>query len=64
MEEGVVRMAAQMYGLVAQIEAVKARIEAMKVCNTQRDEALYDETHFFHAETELEGLSKKLIQEF
>lgn len=60
MEEGVVRMAAGMYAYVADMEAVKARIKAMETCNVGRDEPLYGEEHFFHAEQELECIAKAL----
>ena len=37
MDEGTIRQAAQMYAIVAEMEEIKANIEAMKADNAERE---------------------------
>jgi hypothetical protein len=50
----------------AKIEAIKARVEAMKVANDQRKiqdySIAYDDIHFFQAEQELNQIAEKLTE--
>ena len=59
MEEDIVRMAAKMHALVADMEAVKTKIKAMERRNELRDIG-FDELHFFNAQIELEEIAEKL----
>ncbi|HDY89360.1 MAG TPA: hypothetical protein ENH82_14750 [bacterium] len=55
---------AQVFVELAEMEAIKARIEAMKVANDRKDlpsEApAYDQGHFFTAEQELINIADRL----
>lgn len=63
-DEGVVRMDSQMWALVAQIEAARARVEAMRAENEQRirrDAALaYGDEAFFEQAGILDSLASAL----
>lgn len=67
MDEGVVRMAAEMYALVAQMEAIKTRVHAMVAENAVRVldgySPSYTSNHFFGAESELSQLAERFRQE-
>lgn len=58
-DEGVVRMDAGMWGLVAEMYAVQARIEGMKAAN-RGDVLVYDKNAFDMAERELYGIANAL----
>ena len=67
MDEGTIRMQAQMFALVAEMEAIKARIEGMKAENQQREvlghRISYNENAFIVCQLELEELSMRLREE-
>jgi len=64
MDEGTVRQAANMFALVADMEAVKARVEGMKAENGIRESLghslAYDSEHFAEAEKELSSIGHLL----
>lgn len=64
MDEGVVRMQAKMYGLVAEMYSVVANIESMKVTNKEREAQgfamAWSESAFVDAQKQLEGISHVL----
>lgn len=67
MEEGTVRMQAQIYALLADLYIEQAYLEGMKSANMQRihaNEALaYDEPQFIDVANRMEEISSKLRQE-
>jgi hypothetical protein len=64
MDEGTIRMAAQMWALIAEMNAVIARIEGMRAFNTgQLDGAGYEESAFLSEEGALLEIAKKLRSE-
>lgn len=67
MEEGVVRMQAQMFALVAEMHSEVASIEAMKAANQERidrNEAIaYDESCFSDAQIALTKIASRLREE-
>ena len=67
MNESEIRQAAQMYALVAEMEAVKSKIEGMKVENEYRiSQGLsnaFSGYSFFKAETELVKIASRLRDE-
>lgn len=64
MDEGTVRMQAQMYALVAEMHAINASVEGMKAANTERESQgyafAYDESVFDDARKELEEIATAL----
>lgn len=64
MDEGVVRMAAQMYAYVAGIEALKIVVEGMKAANMEREhrgEALaYNEYDFASVAEDMKNIIPQL----
>lgn len=67
MEEGTVRMAAQMYALVAEMEAEKAELESMNWENAQRlhrgESMAYPEGEFMMKADNLRALADRLRKE-
>ena len=67
MNESEIRQAAQMYALVAEMEAVKAMIEGIKVENAHKTSQglppAYSSGYFFEAETELVKIASRLRDE-
>ena len=67
MDEGTVRMQAQMYSLVALMEATKASIAAMQATNYERTSAglalAWNESYFEDCRLELVELSRRLREE-
>jgi len=62
MNEWTVRLAAQMYALVADMEAAKARIKGMERRN-ELNEIGYNEEAFFTVQMEIEDIARRLRQE-
>ena len=67
MNEGEIRQAAKMYALIAEMEAVKARIEGMKVeneeCIQQSKAIFYIRENFYEAEEALMKIADRLRKE-
>jgi hypothetical protein len=67
MDEGIVRMQAQMYSLVAKMHSLIANIEGMKSDNIEREANGYalawPGSCFFEAQSELQKISESLIKE-
>ena len=67
MNEGEIRQAAKMYALIAEMEAIKARIEGMKVENelrlSQGFSRAFNSTYFFKADVELMKIADRLRKE-
>jgi len=67
MNEAEIRMAASMYSLVAEMNALNARIEGMKVANmfevANTGLPMYNEQAFVTLHNELYEISKKLESE-
>jgi hypothetical protein len=67
MNGGEIRQAAKMYALIAEMEAVKARIEGMKVENELRTQQglsnAYGGNHFMEAEEALMKIADRLRDE-
>ena len=67
MEEGVVRMAAQMYALIAEMNSINAKVEGMKSENTTRESKgyslAYDDEAFCDAARRLDAIACRLRKE-
>ena len=67
MNESEIRQAAKMYALIAEMEAVRARIEGMKVENELRYQQdlsyAYGGNHFKEAEEDLMKIADRLRDE-
>ncbi len=64
MDEGVVRMQAFMYGLVAEMYAVVAEVEGMKAENKSRENRgeaqAWPELSFYESQKRLDGIASAL----
>jgi hypothetical protein len=64
MDEGIVRMQAQMFALVAEMNAILVSVEGMKAANTERESQgfalAYPESIFNDASKDLEGIATAL----
>ena len=67
MDEGSVRMQASMYALVAEMNAIQARIEGMKAENQQRESlcqsVAWNDEAFFAQQDKLEKIADRLRYE-
>ena len=63
MNEGEIRQAALMYALIADMEAIKARVEGMKAYNNSGFDNSYAEETFENYTCELEQIAKRLREE-
>lgn len=67
MDEGTIRMQAQMFALVAEMNAILVSIEGMKAANTERESQglalAYPESIFNDASKDIEGIATALLNQ-